>query len=203
MKRILLSAAVFVLGTSAFAQAPTTEKKKVADVAKFSSETIDLGSDIKQGNPTKGTFIVTNISKEPLIIEQANPTCGCTISNYTKSPIEPGKTGEINATYNAANAGRFEKHLTVKFAGIDEIKTINLKGTVIPNPDANKAAAKPAEAKPAAPAPVAAPAKADTSAPKAKKMLPKKKPVVKKPVVAKKPAVPTPDPAKAEAPANN
>lgn len=132
MKRILLSAAVFALTATAFAQ------KKVADVAKFASETIDFGK-IKQNVPQKGTFTVTNISNEPLIIEQANPTCGCTISDYTKEPIAPGKTGVINATYNAAAAGRFEKHLTVKFAGVDEMKSITFTGEVIPAEQMDKA----------------------------------------------------------------
>ena len=125
MKRILLSAAVFAFAATAFAQ------KKIADVAKFANETIDFGK-IKQNVPQKGTFTVTNIGSEPLIIEQANPTCGCTISDYTKEPIAPGKTGVINATYNAAAAGHFEKHLTVKFAGVDEMKSITFTGEVIP-----------------------------------------------------------------------
>ncbi len=124
MKRILLSVAVFTLTSTVFAQ------KKIADVAKFTSETIDFGK-IKQGVPQKGTFTVTNISNEPLIIEQANPTCGCTISDYTKEPIAPGKTGVINATYNAAALNHFDKHLTVKFAGVDEIKSISFTGDVI------------------------------------------------------------------------
>ena len=124
MKKSLFFAAAFVLSTSLFAQ------KKIADVAKFTSETIDFGK-IKQGVPAKGTFTVTNIGTEPLIIEQANPTCGCTISDYTKEPIAPGKTGVINATYNAANLNHFDKHLTVKFAGIDEIKQITFTGDVV------------------------------------------------------------------------
>lgn len=125
MKRILLSVAVFALTTTvAFAQ------KKIADVAKFDKETIDFGR-IKQGVPQKGTFVVTNIGTEPLIIEQANPTCGCTISDYTKEPIAPGKTGVINATYNAAALNHFDKHLTVKFAGVDEVKSITFTGDVV------------------------------------------------------------------------
>jgi len=124
MKKILLSAAVILLTASAFAQ------KKVDDIAKFATETINFGK-IKQGVPTKGVFTVTNVSNQPIIIEQANPTCGCTISDYTKEPIAAGKTGVINATFNAANVGHFDKHLTVKFAGIDEIKSITFTGDVL------------------------------------------------------------------------
>lgn len=175
MKRILLSAAVFALSATAFAQA------KIAEVAKFTNETIDFGK-IKQGVPQKGTFTVTNIGKTPLIIEQANPTCGCTISDYTKEPIAPGKTGVINATYNAAAMGHFEKHLTVKFAGVDEMKSITFTGDVIAAEqfDKDKAAAgtevKEAEAvpSPAAVRPVANAKKAVTPAPVEKKIVKKK-----------------------------
>jgi hypothetical protein len=133
MKKLLFSLTALVCSTALFAQTPATNQKKAADVAKFEMETNDLGK-IKQDNPATATFIVTNISQEPLLIEQANPTCGCTISDYTKEPIAPGKTGTIKATYNAKNVGPFDKHLTVKFAGVDEVKSITIKGEVL-NPE--------------------------------------------------------------------
>jgi len=132
MKKLLFSITALTLSTVLFAQ--ETQKKKADEIAKFKTETIDLGK-IQQGNPTTATFSVVNIGAEPLIIEQANPTCGCTISNYTKEPITNGKNGEIKATYNAANIGAFEKHLTVKFAGVDEIKSITIKGEVLSKED--------------------------------------------------------------------
>lgn len=123
MKKLLF--AVLVLSsTSLFAQ------KKADDIAKINVETYDLGK-VKQNVPATATFIVTNIGKEDLLIDQANPTCGCTISDYTKSPIAPGKTGIIHATYNAANPGHIDKTLTVKFAGADDIKFIKLTGEVL------------------------------------------------------------------------
>jgi hypothetical protein len=131
MKKLLLSLVAFTVTAVLFAQ------KKADDVAKFTSETIDLGK-IKQGNPTTATFVITNIGTEPLIIEQANPTCGCTIGDYTKSPIVPGKTGTITATYNAAALNHFDKHLTVKFAGVDETKSITITGDVLSGEDYEK-----------------------------------------------------------------
>lgn len=139
MKKLLFSIVALTLTTGIFAQ------KKSDDVAKIKSETIDLGK-IKQDNPTPAVFEVINIGTEDLLIEQANPTCGCTIGEYTKDKIAPGKSGTIKATYNAKNIGMFEKHLTVKFAGCDDMKSITIKGEVIKNEDAA-----------AAPAPVASP----------------------------------------------
>jgi DNA-binding protein YbaB len=128
MKKLLFSLTALALSNVLFAQ------KKADDIAKFKTETIDLGK-IQQGNPTTASFSVFNIGTEPLIIEQANPTCGCTISDYTKEPIANGKAGEIKATYNAANIGAFEKHLTVKFAGTTEVKSITIKGEVLSKED--------------------------------------------------------------------
>ncbi len=123
MKKLLF--AILALScTSLFAQ------KKADDIAKLDVQTYDLGK-VKQGVPATATFVVTNISSEPLLIEQASPTCGCTISDYTKSEIAPGKTGYIKATYNAANLGHIDKTLTVKFAGADDIKSIKLTGDVL------------------------------------------------------------------------
>ena len=127
MKKLLLSLTAFALSTVLFAQSDSA-------VAKFNSTTIDLGK-IKQDNPTTATFEVTNIGTEPLVIEQATPTCGCTIGDYTKEPIAPGKSGFIKATYNAKNVGAFQKTLNVKFAGYDA-RPISIKGEVLKNEDA-------------------------------------------------------------------
>lgn len=127
MKKLLLG---FLALSSATVFAQTTTKK-ADDLAKLNVETFNFGK-IKQNVPATATFVVTNISSEPLLIENATPTCGCTISDYTKTPIAPGKTGTIKATYNAAALGRIDKTLTVKFAGADDIKFIKLSGEVVP-----------------------------------------------------------------------
>jgi hypothetical protein len=124
MKRIVIAMAAMLFINGVFAQA-----KKPDEVAKFSSETVDLGK-IKKGNPVTASFTITNISKQDLIIENVTPGCGCTKSDYTKEPIKPGKKGTITATYNAANAGNFSKSVYVKFMGIDEQKSISIMGVV-------------------------------------------------------------------------
>lgn len=124
MKHIFLILFSFVLVNLAVGQG-----KKPADVAKFSSETVDMGK-LKLNNPVTATFTVTNITKEDLVIENVTPGCGCTKSDYTKEPIKPGKTGTITATYNAAAPGKFTKTVYVKFLGVDEQKSLVIVGTV-------------------------------------------------------------------------
>jgi hypothetical protein len=179
MKKLLLSLTAFALSTVLFAQSDSA-------VAKFNSTTIDLGK-IKQDNPTTATFEVTNIGTEPLVIEQATPTCGCTIGDYTKEPIAPGKSGFIKATYNAKNVGMFEKRLNVKFAGYD-MRPITIKGEVLKNEDA--AATTTPSTEPAKVAAPGAPVLQSTEAVAPKKTAataPAKKAPVKKANPTKKP----------------
>jgi len=135
MKKLFLSLTALTFSAMLFAQ------KTVADVAKFETETINQGY-LKQNEPKEVKFVITNISKEPLIIEQANPTCGCTMGDYTKSPIAPGATGFISAKFNAATPGHFTKNLTVKFAGVDEMKSITISGDVLAAEEYDKWAAE-------------------------------------------------------------
>lgn len=124
MKKILFSLLAFIITSVVFAQ------KKADDVAKFSTETFDFGK-VKQNVAATATFIVTNTGAEPLIIQTASASCGCTASDYTQTPIAPGKTGYIKAVFNSVALGGIDKSVTVKFAGIDETKTIKLAGEVL------------------------------------------------------------------------
>ena len=124
MKKLFLAFLAFASTSAVLAQ------KKLADVAKLNVQTFDFGK-VKQNIPATATFVVTNIGHENLLIETATPTCGCTISDYTKSPIAPGKTGTIKATYDAKNVGAIHKTLTVKFAGVSEVQSISLAGEVL------------------------------------------------------------------------
>lgn len=136
MKKIFLSAAATLFMSAAlFAQA------KFSDVAKVEQEVIDQGK-LKQGNPVPAKFIIINTSKAPIIIEQAQPVCGCTISDYTKTPITPGQTGYVTATFNAANVGHFSKTVNIKLANVDEPKGITLQGDVLSAEDYDKWAAE-------------------------------------------------------------
>ena len=123
--KTFLVAAFALFSTSLFAQQLTAN-----DIAKLSTENFNFGK-IKQGVPATATITVTNIGKQPLIIEQAAPSCGCTVSDYTKEPIAPGKTGTIKAIFNAAAVGPINKTITVKFANVNDVKFVKLTGEVL------------------------------------------------------------------------
>ena len=125
MKKLFFIAAAFIVATGAMAQ--TT---KPDDFAKFNTNKYDFGK-IKQNVPAVYTFEVTNTSNKPLVIENAHATCGCTVPEYQKDPILPGKTAKVKVQYNAANGGQFDKTVYVKLAGVDEEKALGITGEVL------------------------------------------------------------------------
>ena len=126
MKKFLFIAAAFILSAGAMAQS-----SKPDDFAKFNTDKHDFGK-IKQAVPAVYYFEITNKSAKPLVIENAHATCGCTVPEYQKDPILPGKTTNVKVEYNAANGGHFDKFVYVKFAGITEEKVLGITGEVLP-----------------------------------------------------------------------
>ncbi len=54
---------------------------------------------IKQDTENEHVFEFTNTGDNPLIIENAKGSCGCTVPEYPKEPIMPGEKGEIKVVY--------------------------------------------------------------------------------------------------------
>ena len=73
----------------------------------------DFGA-VKQNQPASYSFEIKNTGKAPLIISNVEAQCGCTTPEWTKTPIAPGKTGFVKATFNAAAVGPFNKSVFVK-----------------------------------------------------------------------------------------
>lgn len=128
MKKLFLLAGTFMLTATLFAQQAT--QKKAEDVIKFKELSYDFGK-IKQGAPVTHDFAFTNTSDAPVVIESATPSCGCTTPVKPEGAIPKGKDNKITAGFNAANAGPFNKSITVKVAGIDLPVQLKITGEVL------------------------------------------------------------------------
>lgn len=62
----------------------------------------DFGK-VKKGETVEHVYEVTNTGKNPLIISQVKPGCGCTAPEYTKEPILPGQKGKITLKFDSTN----------------------------------------------------------------------------------------------------
>lgn len=135
MKRIILSATFIIAAVSfAMSQASTVaiESGNPSSMAKFKwTETTHNFGKIPQGKPVSTEFKFTNTGKTPLVISNVRGSCGCTVTQYTKEPIAPGKTGHVKATFNAAAMGAFNKSVRVTANVEGGNETLFIKGEVI------------------------------------------------------------------------
>lgn len=115
-------------------------------VMKFAKETHDFGK-IEQGKPVTHVFEFKNMGSDPVVINDAQASCGCTKPNWTREPIMPGKTGTVSATFNAAAAGQFIKTVTVTSNAEAGQTVLYLKGEVVAQKEAAAAAAPAPEVK--------------------------------------------------------
>jgi hypothetical protein len=81
----------------------------------FNEKKHDFGVISEKGGSVSFDFILTNNSNDPLLINRVIASCGCTTPSWTKTPIEPGKSGTIKVTYNpeGRGTGSFSKSVTV------------------------------------------------------------------------------------------
>ncbi|MDI9356467.1 MAG: DUF1573 domain-containing protein [Chitinophagaceae bacterium] len=92
--------------------------------------------DIAEGELANCTFEFVNNGTAPLIVNEVQPSCGCTIPEWSKEPIAPKGKGTIKAQYNTINRpGSFKKALTVLSNSANSPNMIiYIKGNVIPKP---------------------------------------------------------------------
>ena len=123
MKKYLLLTMLLFCGMNvALAQKP-------AEI-KFDELTHDFGTFSEKSPVVSCTFTFTNVGESPLIINQAVASCGCTVPEYTKTPIQPGEKGEIKVTYNGTGKfpGHFKKSITVRTNGAVEMTRLYIEG---------------------------------------------------------------------------
>jgi hypothetical protein len=123
MKKILMMA-VMLLGCITMSMA-----QKPAEI-KFEKLTHNFGKFSEKSPVVECTFAFTNVGETPLVVNQAVASCGCTVPEYTKTPIQPGEKGEIKVTYNGTGKfpGHFKKSITVRTNGAVEMTRLYIEG---------------------------------------------------------------------------
>ena len=123
MKKMIVMALMLVGGlTAAMAQQP-------AEI-KFDKTSHNFGTFSEKDPKVTCTFTYTNVGETPLVVNQAIASCGCTVPEYTKTPVQPGEKGEIKVTYNGAGKfpGHFKKSITVRTNGAVEMTRLYIEG---------------------------------------------------------------------------
>jgi hypothetical protein len=125
MKRYLvLWIALLGFGLTANAQ------DKVAEF-KFDTETHNFGKIVLDQAVTH-VFNFTNEGDLPLIISNVQPSCGCTVGEYTQTPIKKGEKGYIKVTVKRSGSpSAFNLAVTVSSNARTPTKVLYLKGEAV------------------------------------------------------------------------
>ena len=73
---------------------------------------VDLGI-FDSKKEQKCIFTIQNTGKNLLVIDDINASCGCTTVEYSKEPVQSGKSIDIAVTYKAEHPEHFNKTITV------------------------------------------------------------------------------------------
>ncbi len=130
MKRLLtflLSAIIALFFSCNTAQSGDKKAGKMI----FAETEHDFG-EIAQNSVAEFAFIFKNVGKEPIIISNVQTSCGCTVPNWSREPVEKNQSGVVKVKYNTHIIGSFRKTITVYSNASNSPVTLVIKGKVLP-----------------------------------------------------------------------
>ncbi len=102
-----------------------------APVMTFTESEHDF-KDIPANTTVEHTFEFTNTGKTPLLIENAQAACGCTVPSWPKEPIAPGMKGQIKVQFDSrGKTGIQNKQVTIRANTQPSITNIAIRGNVL------------------------------------------------------------------------
>lgn len=113
---------------------PVAEEKPEGPlaVASFPKLEHDFGT-IKEGDVVEHTFTFKNTGSAPLIIQNAAPSCGCTVPDWTKEPIPVGGSGFVKAKFDSNGKPNIQnKTITVTANTYPKQTVLRFKAMVLP-----------------------------------------------------------------------
>lgn len=115
MKKVLLG---IILAAGFFLVPACTRTSSHAGVAagsaviSFDSTEHDYGT-LPYGGDGTWEFEFRNTGTEPLLLTNVRSSCGCTVPEWPREPIEQGRKGTIRVSYNTRLSGTFSKSISV------------------------------------------------------------------------------------------
>lgn len=96
----------------------------------FNEEQHDFGH-IVAGEKVAYAFKFKNVGHSNLLIASASGSCGCTVPEWPKEPVGPGKEGVINVIFNSEGKfGSQHKTVTITANTIPNTKILTITGEV-------------------------------------------------------------------------
>ncbi|GHT77091.1 hypothetical protein AGMMS50262_17230 [Bacteroidia bacterium] len=124
MRLLLMLTAVLMLNC-------VSAQEKKATI-QFDSKKHDFGTiNLKKDSVVYATFLFENKGNAPLIVYKVTTSCGCTVSEWTKEPVESGNKGSVKIIFNPKGfSGRFSKSIYVKSNATEDVIILKIEGEV-------------------------------------------------------------------------
>ena len=111
---------------------PAAEEKPEGPLPVFEFEKMehDFGV-VSEGQTVSYTYKFKNTGSAPLIVQTAQPSCGCTVPDWTREPIPVGGTGFVKAEFDTkGKVGPNTKTITVTANTWPKQTTLKFKASV-------------------------------------------------------------------------
>lgn len=87
---------------------------------------------IKEGEVVKHSFHFKNTGTNPLVINKAVASCGCTVPSYPKEPIPPGGEGDITVEFNSeSREGHQQKNVMIYSNAQEDAMSVGFEADVV------------------------------------------------------------------------
>lgn len=121
---------------------PDVKPEGPLPVASFETVEHDFGT-IEDGKKVNYRYKLTNNGEAPLIIQSAQPSCGCTVPTFSQEPIPVGGTGFVDLEFDSSGKpGINNKTVTVTANTWPKVTTLRFKAMVTPKADGAKGPVK-------------------------------------------------------------
>jgi hypothetical protein len=111
-------------GTGAGGAVPgELSKQRAKTTVKWEAKEHDFGT-INEDDEVEYSFRFTNTGSEPLYIESAKGSCGCTVPQKPEGPVQPGASDEIKVKFNSAGKKNNQTKTVTLTANTEEITTV-------------------------------------------------------------------------------
>lgn len=117
------------------ASTPEEKPEGPLPVAVYETTDHDFGT-INEGQKVVHVYKIKNTGEAPLVIQSAQPSCGCTVPEWTKDPIPVGGSGFVKAEFDSnGKPGIQNKTITVTANTWPKVTTLRFKAMVTAKAD--------------------------------------------------------------------
>ena len=122
MKKVLITLSLLALAVGFV-------KAQGGPVMTLEKTEIDYGNVVQNSDGVR-MFKFKNTGTEPLIIKNAQGSCGCTVPKWPNEPIKPGQIAVIEVKYATDRLGPFTKTVSVETNEKTGKHVLTIKGNV-------------------------------------------------------------------------